>query len=45
MPLSKLLMEDYTGTIGYTDITGFAGSETAAGVKIIEEYVQGISCQ
>jgi LAS superfamily LD-carboxypeptidase LdcB len=44
IPLSKQFLEEYIKTIGYTDIIGFAGSETAPRVRIIEEYVQGIDC-
>ena len=45
LPLSKQLLEDYVNSISYKDIAGFKGSETAPSIKIIEQYVQGISCQ
>jgi hypothetical protein len=45
LPLSHLLLEEYIKRIHSEDITGFNGSETAGSVKIIEDYVLGISCK
>ena len=45
LPLSKPLLDAYIKIIHNDDITGFKGCETAAAVKIVEEYVRGISCK
>ena len=45
LPLSGPLLDEYIKNIHFEDITGFKGSETAVSIKIIEDYVQGISCQ
>jgi len=45
LPLSKPLLDEYIKNIHYEDITAFKGSETALTLKIIEDYVQGISCR
>jgi len=43
MPLAAKFLEAYAQEITYDDLTGFAGSETAASLKVIENYVFGIS--
>lgn len=47
MPLSAVYLESYRRQVSYEDIQGFAGSKTAPGVRLIEDYVMGIdkSCQ
>lgn len=44
-PLSIPLLEQYLSTITLTDITGFQGSETAAAIDVIKNYVAGVSCR
>jgi len=44
LPLSQPLLDEYIKNIRYADIKGFKGCEAAVTVKIIEDYVQGISC-
>ena len=43
MPLAARFLDAYSREITYEDITGFAGSETAASLEVIENYVFGIS--
>jgi D-alanyl-D-alanine carboxypeptidase len=45
VPLAKPLLDAYVSAIHDTDITGFKGSETASSIRIIEDYVQGVSCK
>ncbi|MFN0013654.1 MAG: M15 family metallopeptidase [Saprospiraceae bacterium] len=42
-PLSAPMLESYSRQIKDTEITGFAGSETAQKIGIVQHYVQGIS--
>ena len=44
LPLSQPLLDEYIKNIHYEDIAGFKGGETAVTVRIIDDYVQGISC-
>lgn len=44
-PLSKIFLEQYEKEIFYSDINGFAGSETAKAIGSIENYVSGVSCK
>jgi len=41
-PLSCKFTRDYIETVTYDDITGFAGSETAKQIDVIQNYVLGI---
>lgn len=43
MPLSSVLLKEYSGKIKPESITGFTGSETAAKLNVIEFYVNGIN--
>lgn len=43
LPLSGPMRAAYNQKISYTDITGFAGSTTAESIRVIEEYVNGVS--
>ncbi|MBI1768811.1 MAG: M15 family metallopeptidase [Bacteroidetes bacterium] len=45
MPLSKILLAEYKNQIRFEEINGFAGSETANALRIIENYVDGIACR
>ena len=45
LPLSKGFLEEYLRTIQPSDISGFAGSDVAEAVKIIGDYVEGVSCK
>ena len=45
LPLSKLFLDEYVRLIQSSDISGFAGAETAGAVGIIEEYVSGVNCK
>jgi LAS superfamily LD-carboxypeptidase LdcB len=45
LPLSKFFLEEYKKQITYIDINGFEGSEQASSLKIISDYVDGVSCQ
>ena len=45
VPLSKGFLEEYKNQIRYTDISGFLGSETAASLQVIDNYVDGVSCR
>jgi hypothetical protein len=44
-PLSQPLLDEYIKNVRYEDITGFNGSESAGAIRILEDYVQGISCK
>jgi zinc D-Ala-D-Ala carboxypeptidase len=43
LPISKQCLNAYKTKVTYADITGFSGSETAAKIKVIEDYVFGIN--
>ncbi len=43
MPLASSFLAAYPVMIGYSDIGGFEGAETAAGLNSIEDYVGGIA--
>jgi hypothetical protein len=43
LPVAKKFQEQYKKKITYSDLSGFNGSETAEELKIIENYVFGIS--
>lgn len=43
IPLSAVLLKEYSGNIKPESITGFTGSETAAKLNVIELYVNGIN--
>ncbi|MBS1505864.1 MAG: M15 family metallopeptidase [Bacteroidetes bacterium] len=45
LPLSKPFLEEYNKQVSTSDITGFAGSETAASLQIIANYVNGVACR
>jgi LAS superfamily LD-carboxypeptidase LdcB len=45
LPLSKLFLDEYKMRVSYSDINGFAGSEQAASLKIINDYVNGVACR
>lgn len=45
LPLSKLFLEEFNKQVSSSDITGFAGSETAASLQIIANYVNGVACR
>jgi len=45
MPLAKSFLAEYTQVVQYNDFTGFAGSETAGSIGIIEKYVRGVACK
>jgi len=44
VPLSKIFLDAYRQQITDADITGFAGSETAASLHILSDYVGGVAC-
>lgn len=44
-PLSVPFLNQYLNTVTISDITGFQGSETAAGIDVIKNYVAGVSCR
>lgn len=44
-PLSVPLLEAYKKTISLNDITGFKGSESAALLDVIKNYVDGVACK
>ncbi len=44
LPKAEMFLKDYVRMITLSDINGFAGSETASKLKIIEQYVQGVEC-
>jgi hypothetical protein len=43
MPLSKGFLSSYPTTVTYPDIKGFDGDETAEPLKVIDNYVLGVS--
>lgn len=43
MPLSKEFISQYPTTVSYADIKGFDGDETAEPLKVIDNYVLGVS--
>lgn len=45
LPLAKEFLEEYKKQIRYEDITGFAGSETATSLDVINKYVDGVACK
>lgn len=45
LPLAKEFLEEYKKQIRYEDITGFAGSETAVSLDVINKYVDGVACR
>lgn len=44
LPLSGNFLKEYKQHVHYADITGFAGSEVALKLQVIENYVGGIGC-
>lgn len=44
-PLSVPLLEVYKKTVSLKDISGFKGSETAAQLDVITNYVDGVACK
>jgi LAS superfamily LD-carboxypeptidase LdcB len=44
-PLSVPLLEAYKNTVSLKDIRGFRGSETAAQLDVIKNYVDGVACR
>ncbi|MCS6973646.1 MAG: M15 family metallopeptidase [Cyclobacteriaceae bacterium] len=44
-PLSRPFLCEYEALIQIPDITGFAGSETAAELDVITNYVAGVACR
>src|ERR1043165_6982453 len=44
VPLSKGFLEEYKKQVQYNDITGFLGSEVAESLRVIDKYVDGVSC-
>lgn len=44
-PLSRQFLHDYVALVQITDIAGFAGSETAAELDVITNYVAGVACR
>ena len=44
-PLSVPFLNQYLNTVTVADITGFQGSETAAAIDVIKNYVAGVSCR
>jgi zinc D-Ala-D-Ala carboxypeptidase len=45
LPLSVDLLKRYNAIIQSDDIQGFLGSETAAKVEVIKNYVNGVACK
>ncbi len=45
LPLSSELLKKYVKNVLYSDIKGFKGSEIAQSIKVIEKYVDGVSCK
>jgi len=43
MPISSVLLNQYNAKIGYDEISGFVGSQTAIEVEMIRAYVNGIA--
>lgn len=44
-PLSSLFLQDYEAQIVHSDIKGFMGSEVAADLNVIENYVSGVNLE
>ena len=44
-PLSNQFLIEYKANIRTEDINGFLGSETAASIEVIKNYVSGVSCK
>jgi hypothetical protein len=45
LPLSGQFLQEYTRNVTYKDIKGFAGSEVAASLDVIRNYVGGVACK
>ncbi|HTH54749.1 MAG TPA: M15 family metallopeptidase [Cyclobacteriaceae bacterium] len=45
VPLSNGFLEEYKRQVHYSDIAGFAGSEIAESLQVIDKYVEGVSCR
>jgi zinc D-Ala-D-Ala carboxypeptidase len=45
IPLSSEYLKAYASTVTVADFTGFYGSNKAAEVRIIEDFVQGVACK
>jgi D-alanyl-D-alanine carboxypeptidase len=45
VPLSKGFLEEYKKQVQYSDITGFLGSEVGESLRVIDKYVDGVSCR
>ncbi len=45
LPLSGPFLKEYISRIKSEDIQGFSGSQTAPVVRIIDDYVNGVSCK
>jgi len=45
LPLSSELLKQYKQLITYSDIKGFAGSEVAKAMQVIDKYVEGVACK
>lgn len=43
MPLAKIFLKEYEKKVTYNDITGFSGSQTAAGIDVIKNYVMSVN--
>ena len=43
MPVSSWYLKQYPEDVGYGRLRGFQGSETAAEIDVIKNYVQGIN--
>ncbi len=44
-PLANQFLQQYLATVKLSDITGFQGSEAAAELDIIRNYVAGVACR
>lgn len=44
-PVTAGLLEAYKQTVTLSDITGFAGSQTAIQLDVIKNYVDGVACK
>jgi zinc D-Ala-D-Ala carboxypeptidase len=45
LPLSGVFLEEYKKKVTYKDIKGFIGSEVAASIDVIGNYVVGVACK
>lgn len=43
LPLARSFLEQYTQKVGYDDLKGFLGFQTARELRVIEDYVQSIN--